>query len=608
MVALCDAEGVHTSLSGPQLTCLHGFLATEELVQQQQGLPEHQVSLGQVRGLAPEEPRRINSAASPSGFTIPIQGSEDSISTLRSSLSTRRLSNVTGDRHSASMDASYEHSNGSSKSANAAQMAPALAAQAANLHALDLLSSSETRRRSGVEQPDASRVTQRSSEAAAQLLSHRPQPHVDVDAAPHDPPAALPLSSLTGEDADRLRSAFGMGDEQSQGPVPPSEVKSIDAAAMGGPAFVSPFSSQQMSSAEEDSPRGAPMEVPAIRGGSLTALEPGSDDMCRSRSGLQSKLSKVDEVQSSMERSSSDLDPAAPVLATDSQGREAKSNVLEGIHEQERAQRISEESQRLHASASSSGASSSGSVGRWRGRGNTTPGIHPDFLRVGAAAEQDAAAGQQPLLAEQDIEPSLSNPALADGKAPALNHGGEQEQSIANSSVAASSEHDTPGAQQQDTGMTKSSRVHGMRGSFAPPQASSQEPAPEESAGKMRDVSNGGTSLQRLWSFGKRAFGRMGRSPAAPHVGGPGPDPIVHQPPAASGWGASASAPAPVSAAAADGAPRKGAAALKAPRKSWGRRAAAWVPHGTMQATRKSLLGESKGHRRSHTADNALLE
>ena len=124
------------------------------------------------------------------------------------------------------------------------------------------------------------------------------------------------------------------GGAASQGPAAQQRGDSSSAAAAEGSPTAPP-------AVADDGRNGQPFGVP-----SQQSVPQGPESVAEVRENFEAsmssgsslggpKLSKVDEVQSSMERSSSDI------VATDDQGRQGKSSVLEGIHEQERSQQNS---------------------------------------------------------------------------------------------------------------------------------------------------------------------------------------------------------------------------------------------------------------------------
>lgn len=166
------------------------------------------VSLGQVPGLAVAAPEKNScSSASPSGFTLPIHGSEDS------STCSRRLSSVSQRPVSLENRRSNSSSEATDPLRRALQQSAAL--NAANAHILHLLS------------PGASAPSQRSASAG----SDSPSPEAD---------APQQVRRITGGHED--------GDERAEADV---EAAAAAAPAASGGGMASPFGDAQQQATPE---------------------------------------------------------------------------------------------------------------------------------------------------------------------------------------------------------------------------------------------------------------------------------------------------------------------------------------------------------------------
>ena len=435
-----------------------------------------QVTLGQVPGLAPAKPGSIDgrSSASPSGFTVPLHGSEDgsNVSTHRSS---RRLSSVS-DRRSTE---SAEGGNIVPSDPLRRALQQAVALNAVNAHTVNLLSpggdgsaerqpgGTDETRADGIAGPEAEHVNRMTGGAALQGAAGQQGEDGGSAAGAEDPPAAPPAVAGGG----RMASPFGLPAQQSvaQGPESVAEVRE--------------------------------------------RMEP-SPSACSSLGGP--KLSKVDEVQSSMERSSSDI------VATDNQGRQGKSSVLEGIHEQERSQQNSSSSASWSGSGSRSGTRSGSQGGTTRtsssesapggafptGQPATSPPrIHPDFLGMSAAGSSSpqSATGTPPAEQGRAAGTAGPGPTVLDcaggraGPSPGGDAGAPQQMTpFEKASLAAAESGRSGGSEAAAEGITGVAE-----GSVA-----------SGTSGEQRSTRDSG-ALGKLWASGKRALGMRGgkRSP-----------------------------------------------------------------------------------------------
>lgn len=460
--------------------------------------------------------------------------------------------------------------------------------QAANMHALYLLSSGQTSQRNAAEtQPGCSNaalasVSPQIQATGASLHVRQPLSGMTTLGTLEEPPSAPPSQKLAGSSG------------QATAPQPlPSSTGAVPSSDTG---MVSPFSEPQptgparhrggSTSSDESAVTDEMAAMPrsdSVGGNAEAAAEFGDAILPPSQQALQPRLSKVEEVHSSMERSStSDSDMALHSIMTDSQGRQGTSSVLSGIHEQERAQRISEESQRVSDASSVNSASSER---RWRGRGMPScPGIHPDFLDVRQAAEGDMSA-----VARHEREEEDSSKAGPSGCVRAS----DSAFGLASSQPRQAGSGGTGEMQQQRSqsgGIGASSSSSGGAGLEV------EHLVTSDSAEPGRGTVGSGGALQRLWSSGRKALA-WSRSMSGRKSQGEGAHDRQERPETGAGdgdgpgksWQQSDAPPVQQS-------PRKG------------RRGSGWRPQGSMQAARQSLLGVAKGHRRSHTADNAVLE
>ncbi|BDA45524.1 probable serine/threonine-protein kinase CTR1 at C-terminar half [Coccomyxa sp. Obi] len=420
-----------------------------------------QVSLGQVPGLAPaKRDGDGRSSASPSGFTVPLHGSEDgsNVSTHRSSL---RLSSVS-DRDRRSTESADGGGGGTGPSdplRRALQQAVAL--NAANAHTVNLLSPG-----GDGSEPSGSDETRAGAAAG---------------------PGGEHVNRMTGGAASQGAAAQQGGDGglAAGAEDPPTDPPTV---AGGGP-IASPFGVP----AQQAVPQG-PESVEEVRERIESATSTG-----RSSSLGGPKLSKVDEVQSSMERSSSDL-------AVDSQGRQGKSSVLEGIHEQERSQQNSSSSTSWSRSGTRSGSqattrtssceSAPGSASPTVEPLPSTPGIHPDFLGAAATSGGASREGGAGIPATEQAAAGTAGPSTT------VRSGAE--------SRAGRSPGGDAGAPQQLTPFETASRAAGESvGSEAASQASTggaEGGFASGSSGEQRSERASG-GLGKLWASGKRALG-----------------------------------------------------------------------------------------------------
>ncbi len=418
------------------------------------------MSLGQVHGLAVAAPdtdgRR--SDASPSGFTVPLHGSEDG-----SQRSSRRLSAASDRRFSADQRRSKSSSFEAADPLRRALQEGARM-NAANLHILHLLSPG----------PGVASTAQQNPTGSGDGPVSCPEP-----APPH------PVRRIIGGND---------GDADPQGAE-----KAADAAASG--AMASPFGEPQQQT-KEDGPESARDVRERGEGPVEGAHSSGwSDALCGP------KLSKVDEVQSSMERGSDSESDGN--LTMDSQGRQGKTSVLEGIHEQERSQQSSSGGSRSWASASS------GSAAAQRAPSNSPPnGEQQPPSSSSSPSHRDPTAGLpggEDAPGRRPAEPATNSPAGSQDRP----HGEENAAAAAARTSAAELQQLTPfaAAIQAATGS-------GASGSGAewpsPADSGGAEASGEQPRGQEPQHRRG--LLGKVWALGKKALavplaaGSFGRS------------------------------------------------------------------------------------------------
>lgn len=426
-----------------------------------------QVTLGQVPGLAPAKTGNGDgrSSASPSGFTV--HGSEDgsNVSTHRSS---RRLSSIS-DRDRRSTE-STDGGNIVPSDPLRRALQQAVALNAANAHTVNLLSPPGGGGGSAKQQPGGSDEARAGGGDVSAEHVHRMT-------------GGAASQGAAGQQGGNGSSAAGAEDHPA---VPP--------AVAGGGRMASPFGVP----AQQLVPQG-PESVAEVRENFEASMSAGS-----SLGGP--KLSKVDEVQSSMERSSSDL------VATDSQGRQGKSSVLEGIHEQERSQQNSSSSATWSGSGSRSGTRS-GSQGTTRTSScesapasasptgqpaPSDPGVHPDFHETAAASGTPREGGAGTPAAERAVA------GTAGPSATVLNGAGGR---------ACRSPGGDAFAPEQLTPFETASLAAAESGRSVSSEAAAQastggaEGSVESGSSGEQQSERGSRALGNLWASGKRALG-----------------------------------------------------------------------------------------------------
>lgn len=235
-----------------------------------------------------------------------------------------------------------------------------------------------------------------------------------------------------------------------------------------------------------------PESVAEVRDKTEAAVE-GTPSGAWSDSLGAPKLSKVDEVQSSMERGSDSESDG--IFTIDNQGRQGKNSVLEGIHEQERSQQGSSGS-RSWATASSGSS-----------RAATTR-----TLSSGSTEEQCPSSGSPPTAGRPDPpgRPPAGGflPGNASGQPPADSAAGApagfREQPAGRGGNAGASAAATAADLQQLTPFAAASQAAtGLSGSLG-----SDKDEGRSDKQRSDHQGRGGRALGKLWASGKKALSR----------------------------------------------------------------------------------------------------